>query len=148
MDAALNIVMVLGTLLSGIASLGAIYVAYRIHKREKLLTQRQLLLPLWEYMSTLTQIDPDNPITPDIIKVANTLELIAVCCEGQMIDPTVIKRVFGDVFMALYQTIEQCPNIPGIEVTGKALLMRNPAAMSFYAELLKEHQERGKLSVS
>lgn len=34
--------------------------------------QRQLLLPLWDYMATLSKIDSNTPVTPDVIKVVNS----------------------------------------------------------------------------
>lgn len=75
-----------GAVLSGVATTIAILVAYKVHQNQKLLSQRQLLLPLWDYMATLSKIDSNKPITPDVIKVVNTLELVAICCEGGMID--------------------------------------------------------------
>ena len=79
-----------GAVLSGVATTIAIIVAYKVHQNQKLLSQRQLLLPLWDYMATLSKIDSNTPVTPDVIKVVNTLELVALCCEGGMIDEKVI----------------------------------------------------------
>lgn len=146
MEAILNWIVAFGTLLSGFASLFTIYAVYSIHKREKLLTQRQLLLPLWDHLTSLNGINPKDPITVDVIKSLNTLELVAVCSEGGMIDPNVIKRVFGDVFLKQYMDIERCDHIEGLGKTGRELLMENPATMSFYDTLMKEHKEHGKLS--
>ena len=88
-----------GAVLSGVATTIAIIVAYKVHQNQKLLSQRQLLLPLWDYMATLSKIDSNTPVTPDVIKVVNTLELVALCCEGGMIDEKVIRRTFKDQFI-------------------------------------------------
>ena len=66
-----------GAVLSGVATTIAIIVAYKVHQNQKLLSQRQLLLPLWDYMATLSKIDSNTPVTPDVIKVVNTLDLCA-----------------------------------------------------------------------
>lgn len=63
-----EIVSAIGTLLSGVAVIAGVYVAYKVHQNQKLLSQ-QLLLPLWRYMSILSKIDPKKPITPDVVKV-------------------------------------------------------------------------------
>lgn len=81
-----------GAVLSGVATTIAIIVAYKVHQNQKLLSQRQLLLPLWDYMATLSKIDSNTPVTPDVIKVVNTLELVALCCEGGMID----EKLYGE----------------------------------------------------
>ena len=54
-----------GAVLSGVATTIAIIVAYKVHQNQKLLSQRQLLLPLWDYMATLSKIDSNTPVTPD-----------------------------------------------------------------------------------
>ena len=54
-----------GAVLSGIATTIAIVVAYKVHKNQKLLSQRQLLLPLWDYIATLSKVNSNTPITPD-----------------------------------------------------------------------------------
>lgn len=144
----INTIAAIGAFLSGLATLAGIFVAYKVHENQKLLTQRQLLLPLWDYMSTLSKIDPKNPITPDVIKVVNTLELVALCCEGGMIDEMIIRRTFKDQFMEHYSTIEKCASLPGTNFDGKDLLKQNRAAVQFFNSLHSEllNQDRvGKI---
>ena len=94
---------------------------------------------MWGYISSLNTIDPNSPITPDIIKAINTLELVALCCEGEMVDEKVIKRTFSSDFMTLYRAIESCTKIPGLSKTGKDLLLEAKAASLFYKKLENEH---------
>jgi hypothetical protein len=135
-----------GAVLSGAATAIAVGVAYKVHKNQKLLAQRQLLLPLWDHMANLRKIDHKNPITPDIINVVNTLELVALCCEGGMIDESVIKRTFKDQFTMHYDDVKRCQNIPGIQDSGENLLKQNKAATQFYLSLETERltQDRVK----
>ncbi|WP_421348836.1 DUF4760 domain-containing protein [Aeromonas veronii] len=134
----LEAIAAIGALLSGLATIMGIVVAYKVHRNQKLLSQRQLLLPLWEYMSTLSKIDDTKPITSDVIKVVNTLELVALCCEGGMIDELIIRRTFKEQFMDHYESIERCSSLPGLKLNGKQLLKENKAASQFYMSLESE----------
>jgi hypothetical protein len=82
-----------------------------IHDQQVLLSQRQLLIPLWEYMSKLHRIDRDNPVKSDVLMVVNTLELVALCTEGGMVDSQVIRRTFQDVYLELYDQVNACQTI-------------------------------------
>ena len=109
------------------------------------MSQRQLLLPLWSYITNLNDIDPTKPIEADVLKTVNTLELVALCCEGGMIDAAVIKRTFKDVYLRLYDQIQALPILPGLKRSGPELLNQNPAAKAFYKELEEEHMRAGQL---
>jgi hypothetical protein len=111
---------------------------------QRSLNQRQLLLPLWQYLTKLNDVDPLKPITPQVIETVNTLELVALCCEGGMVDSTIIKRTFRDGFMKHYQAINACVNVPQTGKTGSQLLAENKAAMAFYNELIAEHLDADK----
>lgn len=134
-----------GAVLSGIATVIAIQVAYKVHLNQKLLSQRQLLLPLWDYMATLSKIDSTNPVTPDVIKVVNTLELVALCCEGGMIDEKVIRRTFKDQFIMHFDDVKRCLSIPGLSVDGAGLLKQNKAATEFYNSLENERLSQDRV---
>ncbi|MBP6582428.1 MAG: hypothetical protein KA204_02995 [Chromatiaceae bacterium] len=136
----------IGTAFSALAALGAVIVTWKVHKSQKLLNQRQLLLPLWGHISQLSEVNPKSPITPDVIKLVNTLELVALCCEGGLIDEKVILRTFREQFMNHYMAIEACGAIPGLSKNGKQLLMENRAASNFYRKLLQDHISQGQIS--
>jgi hypothetical protein len=121
-------------------------ISLKIHENQHLLSQRQLLIPLWGYLDNLKQINPTAPIEPDVLKVVNTLELVALCCEGGMVDTAVIKRTFRDVFMQLYDQVEAVPTMKGLNLSGVELLKQNRAAMKFYGDLKQEHMNRDALT--
>ncbi|KAB8062099.1 hypothetical protein GCN74_03480 [Janthinobacterium sp. FT14W] len=131
----LEIISAIGSLLAGSATCAGLWVAYTVHKNQKLLAQRQLIIPLWDYMSSLRKFDPLLPITGDAIKIVNTLELVAICCEGEMIDEKVILRTFTDQFINHYESIKSCPAIPGLNINGEKLLLENLSAVQFYRKL-------------
>jgi hypothetical protein len=121
-------------------------LSLKIHENQTLLSQRQLLIPLWSYMSTLSHIKPDDPVEPDVLKLVNTLELVAISCEGGMVDTKVIKRTFRTLYMQFYEEIAAIKMLRGRGISGTALLNENPAAMKFYRELQSEHINRDSLN--
>lgn len=118
-----------------------------LHAQQTLLQQRQLLLPLWEYMDRTSYINTGNPVWEDVRKTANTLELVAVCWEGGLIDPDVIRRIFADTFLELYDMVDQCQNPPpNFHFDGRTLLRRSPATQRLYDELKEERINQGKIT--
>jgi hypothetical protein len=140
------IVSAVGALLSGTATAAAVYVSYHVQKSQKLLSQRQLLLPLWDHMASLSDIDSDQPVLPDIIKVVNTLELVALCCEGGMVDRTVIMRTFRDQYVKHYENIKRCRKLPALNIDGESLLQQNRAAVVLYTQLIQERLNQDRLN--
>jgi hypothetical protein len=125
----------------------AIYQTVRLHRKQMLLTQRQLLIPLWEQLQGLNDIDPNEPVWTDVVKAVNILELIAVSWEGQLIDENIIRRMYSLLFIEFYQKIEECKNPPpSIEKDGRQMLLASPAVIKLYQQLIVEHANKGKLS--
>lgn len=140
------IVTGIGTALSALATVVAVMLTNRVHKSQQLLAQRQLLLPLWEYMSQLRAIDSNNPITPHVIKLVNTLELVALSCEGGLIDEQIILRTFRDEFIGHYQAIKRCGTLPGMTINGEQLLMQNRAASAFFEKEYQNYISQGRIT--
>jgi hypothetical protein len=121
-------------------------LSLKIHENQTLLSQRQLLIPLWSYMSNLHHINPREPVEPDVLKLVNTLELVAISCEGGMVDTKVIKRTFRELYMQFYEEILAIHLLPGRKISGVTLLNENRAAMKFYKEIQNEHINRDSLN--
>lgn len=141
----LDTLTALSAVLSAIAVTLTIFVMVWVAKTQKLLTQRQLLIPLWEYMSRLDDIDPKDFKPRQVQETVNTLELVALCCEGGMVDEAVIKRTFSAPFIHLYEVVQKIPETPELRRSGVEMLRENPSAMAFYAKLKRELEDRGKL---
>lgn len=142
-----------GTLVAAVALIMTVRTQNRqqeltksIHEQQTLLQQRQLLLPLWNFLERTAHIDPANPVWEDVRNNSNTLELVAICWEGNLIDPNVLRRGFGDTFIEIYETVDQCQNPPAnLPYSGRALLRRSPATQRLYDELRKENIEHGRI---
>lgn len=125
----------------------AIYQTVRLHRRQMLLEQRQFLLPLWTQLKELNDINPRNPVWPDVTQAVNLLELVAVSWEGRLIDVNIIRRMYSQLYIEFYQKIEECRNPPpGIEKTGKQMLLACPAVIKLYGELMAEHADKDMLA--
>lgn len=117
-----------------------------IHESDKLLSQRQLLVPLWTYITSMDEIDPKNLNEPNVVKTINALELIALCCEAGMVDEAVIKATFTDVYIRQYEVISGLSELKSLKKDGKAILRENRVAARFYEKLKKEDVDRGKIT--
>jgi hypothetical protein len=112
---------------------------------ERLFSQRSQLLPIWQYISQLNHVNPKKPVTPDVIRVVNALELVAVSCEAEIIDPDVVRRTFRQTYIDLYNEIDQCDDIPGLGKSGRKLLSEHHAAMSLYDSFRQELIAQGQV---
>lgn len=140
----------IGAGVAGVAALASVYVAWRairvsrdVADTQVKLSQRQLLLPLWQYMAELKNVDPTKPVVPDVVKVVNTLELVALCVEGEMVDGQIIRRTFRDGFVTHFDQVKACGPLPNMNgKTGMDLLRENRAALSLYERLMEEHRKQ------
>ncbi len=124
----------------------AIYQTVQLHKKQMLLEQRQFLLPLWENLQNLNDINPAKPVWIDVIKAVNILELIAISWEGQLIDENIIRRMYSTLYIEFFQKIQDCKKPPSnITKDGKQMLLASPATMKLYNQLITEHANRDHL---
>lgn len=132
--------------LSALAAVVAVVVAYWVHRSEQRFAQRQILPDLWGHMSGLNQIDPRRPITPDVLRAANVLELVAVCVEASIVDGRLVRRIFRDGYVTIYERIAQCKSLPGFESNqdGMWVLGQNRAATLLYKQLKREELTRDR----
>jgi hypothetical protein len=95
------------------------------------------------YFTHINGISHRKPITPDVVKAVNALELIALAYESGIIDRALIMRVFRASFLQLALEIEKCGELPGYDPpkTGEDLLRENHSLMTLLNSLrIKEYQ--------
>lgn len=116
----------------------------RLHRQQMLLDQRQILLGLWDKVHTLPGVNPQKPVWKDVITAVNTLELIAVCWEGEIVDRDIIRRMYSDVYIETFEQVVECRNAPAnVAGDGRKILNACPAVMKMYEGFRKERLERG-----
>ncbi|EOF9307403.1 hypothetical protein AB9D06_04000 [Enterobacter cloacae] len=136
---------------SSVTAIGSLIAAFlsfsstrKISDAQRVLSQRQVILPLWDHISQLSLIDPKQPVAPDIIKNINALELVALCCEAEIVDEKVIIRTFSEQFINHFESISSCRDI-GDGRTGRQIIKENRAAEQFYDRLEKSRKANGSL---
>jgi hypothetical protein len=140
----------IGTILAAVATTFTVLVAVMVFRGQRLLSRRQLLIPLWEYMADVRNIDLDDPAPAQVRSTANTLELVAISVEGRMVDSAVIERTFGAVFISLYDQIRGIDKIPGMRqddqpLSGTAFLSRYPASNEYYRKLIDKRDGQNRV---
>jgi hypothetical protein len=126
------------TIIAGIAATVGIIVTIVINNGQNRASKRQLIIPLWEYMSNLREIDSENPITADVIQVANSLELIATLCLNNVVDKEIVMKSFKEQYISHYNNIHNCSKLRGFDnKTGLDILNENPHIQKFYNQLIK-----------
>ncbi|HFF1897141.1 TPA: hypothetical protein ACGBKR_002730 [Escherichia coli] len=132
---------------ASVAALGNLITAvfsYLTMRKNRELTQRQIIIPLWSYISVLSKINPQEPILPDIVKNINALELVALCCEANIVDEKVIFRTFLEQFIQHFEDIKSCRDI-GDGRSGMDLIKENRAAEEFYDRMNKARKSFGRI---
>jgi len=153
-----NIIIAGATTVATIAAIIAIFQGISIHRQQQvlskeiheqqiLLARRQLLLPLWDHLDGLADINSDDPVWEEVRNAANILELVAVSWEGQLIDEDIIRRIFSMTFVKTYDKIKQCTNAPiNFPMDGPEMLRNSPSTTKLYQQLVTEHINHNKLT--
>ncbi|MGF6192166.1 hypothetical protein [Serratia sp. 2723] len=142
-------ISVICSALSAIGTLITACLSYKSTNKnseaQRQLSQRQIILPIWDYISQLSKVDSVNPTSVDVIKNINALELVALCCEGGIVDEAVIIRTFSEQFIQHFEDIKNCRDI-GDGRSGSSIIKENRAAEQFYERLEQERKKRGSLN--
>lgn len=117
-----------------------------IHRESLTVTRRRSFLDIWSALQLQT-IHPGNPDVSTVVKNTNALELVAACWEAEIVDLDLIRRVFLDRYIEMYEKIESVGPLQELDnKDGKALLRENPAATNLYNQLKGEKIKQGSLS--
>lgn len=118
----------------------------RIRKDETTEASRRFVLDLWDRINGISEIDPQQPIGPDVRRALNALELIAMCWEGNIADKKMVELMFGKMYRNMYTAIRQIAQVPGMNSSGARLLDEGPPTIHLvYEELQKKYSEQGKI---
>jgi len=128
----------ISSIISGTAAAIGIIITIVLYRKQLKTSQKQIILPLWEYISKLREINSATPITPDVIDAINTLELIATLCTNGIIDEDIIIKSFKSQYIKHYDNIKNCGALPGLNnKTGLDLINENKNVKEFYKKLKK-----------
>lgn len=134
---------VIAAIASAIAAFFAIIVSIITYRGQSQFARRQMIIPLWEYISSLNEIDPAAPIVPDILKALNTLEVVAASYENNIVDKKIIEGTFAEQFIKHYDNIAKCGQIAILQNrTGKGLLAESPYLHKLYNQLTTKRKRK------
>jgi uncharacterized membrane-anchored protein YhcB (DUF1043 family) len=104
--------------------------------KDQLSQRRSALVGLWPYLIDIHHIDPEQSAAEQVRQAVNTLELVALCWEANIIDKDVIQRTFESTYIEIYeQVLSVRRKLPSLDKTGRELLNENPAAINLYEYL-------------
>lgn len=105
---------------------------------------------LWDRMIGITDIDPANPVGPDIRKAINVLEAVAMTWEMDTVDRDMVLASFGHLYNDFYDKISRTVTVPtkndGTGPSGLDLLNSNPVIGKINRKILEEFQKRPKIN--
>lgn len=125
-------------------------ISLDISEKQILLAKRQFLSELWHDMATLYGVGADTG-WEKILHVVNTLEKVALSCEGEMVDEAVILRTFRGPFLLHCRQIKRLGSIKGLpkegggEKTGEDLINENRALKKMFEKLEEQDAQRDAL---
>jgi hypothetical protein len=107
--------------------------------------KRQGVIDLHMAWQDIHGIDPNNLITPHVVRAVNTLGLTAALWNHDVVDRNILYQQYWSVFRSLYDTLNSITNvIPGLNQTGRDLL--TPEIRRAYDEM--HSMEVGSVKVS
>jgi hypothetical protein len=107
--------------------------------------KRRFITVLWDRMFQLNEVNPKEPIEPDIRQAYNTLEAVAMSWEADLVDENLVVASFGKLYERLFEQIKAVPKIPGRNISGASLLNDNRRIESVYLKIRERLAARDKI---
>ncbi len=86
--------------------------------------KRQGVIDLFQSWQDIRDINPSNPVTTDVVRAINSLELTASYWNHDIMRKDIIHQSFWDDFKSIYDKINTITSVPGFEKSGNAMLTR------------------------
>jgi len=126
-------------LLSMLLSAAALYVSGKAQSTTKNIARRQGVIELYKAWEGVNDVDPNKPITPDIVKAANAISLTASLWNHDVIEKQILFQSYWPSYKDIYDSLNKMDQlIPGKKVTGRSLLS---------SEITKVYEEMKKLEL-
>lgn len=140
-----SIVMVISTIVSALATLGTVYLAYVTNQTNKRLSEmanqnnerlvlltnevskqiakRQGVIDLHEAWKGINHIDCHRQSGPEVVKSVNALALTASLWNHDVIEKVIIYQTYWDPYRELYDECTNCDKtVPGLKKSCKDLI--------------------------
>ena len=113
----------------------------RLNDQDQDFERKRFITALWDKMANVVEIqknDQDEYDENDIFDALNTLELVAICWENEIIDRRMVFLVFGDNYRLRVKQIEQIDRrLQHLGRNGLELLQERQIILNVYDEINK-----------
>lgn len=142
----------LGVIITAISVIYTMHITKKISNIQTALNKRQILVPMWEYICSISRINEGGVELTwnQIIATSNKLELIALAWESELIDTELLDSTIRNLFLEVWEDIINYEKTityeNGGEQThkGKSLIKYNKAAHRRYLRLKEEELNERK----
>lgn len=145
MDSFWDPIVAIATSISTVIAAYAIFKTVKLTEKQILLERRQQVIPLWSHIKQLSRIDPHRPNWDSVTDAVNGLELIAIAWEGGLVDRDILRRMYKDLFIEFFESIQACAAPSAGDKSGHDMLKECPSAMRLYNELMHDITEGQKV---
>ena len=120
----------------------------RLDNRDRAIENRRFVTTeLWDRMTQLNHVDPASIVPEDVRRAVNTLQMIAMCWNAQLVDREMVVIAFGTFFDELCAEITAINSpIAGLRRTGYELISQTPAISTVRDEIRTQLQKSGTMA--
>lgn len=141
----------LAAIISAISSLKAVAIAKmalsitestfeRASEMNKKMFKRQGVIELHMAWQGISNIDPFQPITPDVVRAINALSLTATLWNHDVIEREILYQSYWPSFRKLYESLENCSvEVPDTGLIGRDFLTK---------EIIKAYEDMKKMDIN
>jgi len=120
----------------------------RLNARDHAIENRRFVTTqLWDRMAVLRNLDPANPVPEDVRRAANTLEMVALCWESEIVDQEMVLVMFQPFYDRLCDDIAAIKSpLPGLNRSGYELIAQSPVILTVRDEMRAQQRKRNTIS--
>ncbi|MCK5805905.1 MAG: hypothetical protein KAI66_23950 [Lentisphaeria bacterium] len=89
-----------------LVSIVSVFLAGRASRLNKKMFKRQGIIDLHMAWSGISEIDTMNPVTPDVVKAVNALDLTAALWNHDVVEKLVLYQSYWDSYRDIYNTLD------------------------------------------
>ena len=136
-----NLISIIALVISVIA----IAISINNQRREHHFDSKRFIINIWDKMANIPKILPvdGDYIEDDIFEALNTLELVAICWQNNIINKNMIYLVFGESYLLRIDEIENISDtLPKLNKTGSELLNNRQVIINVREDIRNMRRER------
>ncbi len=131
------VVSIAALIISGVAIFMSRRVAIKLKNQDIANDRRRLFITaLWDKLTAVRGLDSGNATRERVVEVLNTLELVALCWESNIVDKDLVTRAFGDSYSLRVAEVNGITSGKGYDDLIEELGMDGPRLLEQYARIV------------